>query len=122
MTNTRITDPEVLECRMPVRLERFAIRRGSGGNGQWRGGDGALREITVLEPMIASLVSSARDVAPAGLAGGAAGAQGRQWHRRAGAEPEPIIGRAQIAMEAGDTLIIETPGGGGYGCPPAPTG
>lgn len=115
MTNTRITDPEVLECRIPVRLERFAIRHGSGGNGQWRGGNGALREITVLEPMTASLVTSARDVAPAGMAEAEAGAQGRQWHSRAGCTPEPIKGRAQIAMEAGDTLIIETPGGGGYG-------
>ena len=83
MTNTRMTDPEVLELRYPVRLERFAIRRGSGGDGEWRGGDGAIRRIRFLEPMTAVIVSSRRNVAPFGLEGGEDGAVGRQWVERA---------------------------------------
>ena len=83
MTNTRMTDPEVLELRYPVRLERFAIRRGSGGDGKWRGGDGAIRRIRFLEPMTAVIVSSRRNVAPFGLEGGEDGAVGRQWVERA---------------------------------------
>jgi 5-oxoprolinase (ATP-hydrolysing) len=76
MTNTRMTDPEVLELRYPVRLERFAIRRGSGGDGQWRGGDGAVRRVRFLEPMTAVIVASRRNVAPFGLEGGEDGAVG----------------------------------------------
>jgi 5-oxoprolinase (ATP-hydrolysing) len=82
MTNTRMTDPEVLELRYPVRLEAFAIRRGSGGAGGWRGGDGAVRRIRFLEPMTAVIVSSRRNIAPFGLAGGLDGALGRQWVER----------------------------------------
>lgn len=115
MTNTRITDPEVLEWRLPVRLERFGIRHGSGGEGQWRGGDGAVRAITALEPMVATLVSSSRHVAPFGLHGGQAGKPGAQWVRRADGRIETVAGRAQIALEPGDTITIETPGGGGWG-------
>ena len=83
MTNTRMTDPEVFELRYPVRLERFAIRRNSGGHGKWTGGDGAIRRVRFLETMTAIIVSSRRNVAPFGLAGGADGAPGRQWVERA---------------------------------------
>lgn len=115
MTNTRITDPEVLETRLPVRLERFGVRHGSGGAGHWRGGDGAVRAVRALEPMTATLVSSAREVAPFGMAGGEAGAPGRQWIERADGRIEAIAGRAEAALETGDMLVIETPGGGGWG-------
>lgn len=115
MTNTRITDPEVLEWRLPVRLEGFGIRHGSGGAGQWRGGDGAVRSVTALEPLVATLVSSSRVVAPFGMAGGEPGAPGRQWVRRADGQIETIAGRAQIALAPGETITIETPGGGGWG-------
>ena len=115
MTNTRTTDPEVLEMRYPVRLERFAIRRGSGGTGEWPGGDGAIRAIRALEPMRATVVSSRRAVAPFGLAGGEDGACGRQWVERDDERVE-LAGVDQAALEAGDLLVIETPGGG-YGPP-----
>ena len=118
MTNTRITDPEVLETRLPVRLERFGTRAGSGGAGQWRGGDGAVRAVRALEPMVATLVSSSRTLPPFGMAGGAAGAPGRQWIERADGRIETISGRAEAALETGDLLVIETPGGGGWGTPP----
>jgi 5-oxoprolinase (ATP-hydrolysing) len=121
MTNTRITDPEVLEHRYPVRLERFAIRRGSGGAGRFRGGDGAVREITFLEPMSLSILSQHRTAGPIGMDGGEAGAPGRQrWVSAGGGEEEmaPVDGRE---VEAGDRLILETPGGGGWGRPEEPT-
>ena len=115
MTNTRMTDPEVLELRYPVRLESFAIRRGSGGAGAWHGGDGAVRRIRFLEPMTAVIVSSRRNVAPFGLAGGADGALGRQWVVRADGSRCTMTGTDQIELAAGDVFVIETPGGGGYG-------
>jgi 5-oxoprolinase (ATP-hydrolysing) len=116
MTNTRMTDPEVLELRYPVRLEEFAIRRGSGGAGEWRGGDGARRRIRFLRPMHAVVVASRRNVAPHGLHGGADGAPGRQWVERADGRVEPIPGNAGAAdLAAGDALVVETPGGGGWG-------
>ena len=116
MTNTRMTDPEILELRYPVRLEEFAIRRGSGGGGEWRGGDGARRRIRFLRPMQAVVVASRRNVAPHGLAGGADGAPGRQWVERADGRVEPIPGNAGAAdLLAGDALVVETPGGGGWG-------
>jgi 5-oxoprolinase (ATP-hydrolysing) len=117
MTNTRITDPEILEQRYPVRLDRFAIRRGSGGAGQWPGGDGAIRAVTMLEPMTVTLVASSRAVAPFGLAGGAPGVPGAQRIERADGRIEPIGGTARAELDAGDRLVIETPGGGGYGEP-----
>jgi 5-oxoprolinase (ATP-hydrolysing) len=117
MTNTRITDPEVLELRYPVRLETFAIRRGSGGEGDKRGGDGVIRRIRFDEPMTAVIVSSRRNVAPHGLAGGASGALGRQWIERADGAIEPVAGIDQKDLRAGDRLVVETPGGGGYGVP-----
>lgn len=113
MTNTRITDPEVLEARFPVRVHRFALRRGSGGIGRWRGGDGLVRELEFLRGGIeVSLVAERRSRAPFGLAGGAAGACGRNL--LGGAE---LPGRARITVQAGQRLTIETPGGGGYGEP-----
>ncbi len=117
MTNTRMTDPEVLELRYPVRLEEFSIRRGSGGAGKFRGGDGSRRRIRFLEPMTAVIVSSRREVAPFGLAGGADGAPGRQWVERADGTREVLGGRASAELCPGDCFVIETPGGGGYGPP-----
>lgn len=118
MTNTRITDPEVLELRYPVRLERFAIRRGSGGAGRFRGGDGAVRELTFLAPLELSLLGQHRREGPYGLAGGRPGAPGRQVLRRADGRREELGGIAECVVEPGDTLILETPGGGGWGWPP----
>jgi 5-oxoprolinase (ATP-hydrolysing) len=115
MTNTRMTDPEILELRYPVRLERFAIHRDSGGDGKWRGGDGAIRRIRFLEPMTAVIVSSRRDVAPFGLEGGEDGAVGRQWVERAGGIHETLTGTDSAELNPGDVFVIETPGGGGYG-------
>ncbi|HEY5101511.1 MAG TPA: hydantoinase B/oxoprolinase family protein [Steroidobacteraceae bacterium] len=117
MTNTRITDPEVLELRYPVRVVAFAIRRGSGGAGARRGGDGVVRRIRFAEPMTAVLVSSRRTVAPHGLRGGASGARGRQWIERADGSIELMAGIDQKELAAGDEFVVETPGGGGYGAP-----
>jgi 5-oxoprolinase (ATP-hydrolysing) len=117
MTNTRMTDPEVLELRYPVRLEAFAIRHGSGGAGRWRGGDGALRRIRFLEPMTAVIVSSRRNIAPFGLAGGADGALGRQWVERRDGSRHVMTGTDRTELAPGDAFVIETPGGGGYGPP-----
>jgi len=115
MTNTRLTDPEVLEWRFPVLVEGFAIRRGSGGGGRWRGGDGATRRVRFLEPMTAAILSSHRRVAPHGLAGGAAGAVGHNRIERADGTREELGGTATAMMQPGDVFVIETPGGGGYG-------
>ncbi len=120
MTNTRMTDPEVLELRYPVRVEEFSIRRGSGGAGEWRGGDGAVRRLRFLEPMTAVIVSSRRKVAPFGLAGGGDGAPGRQWTERADGSRTELGGTDRAELEAGDVFTIETPGGGGYGFPKRP--
>jgi 5-oxoprolinase (ATP-hydrolysing) len=117
MTNTRITDPEVLELRYPVRLETFAIRRGSGGAGRTRGGDGVVRRIRFNEPMTAVIVSSRRTVPPHGLAGGENGALGRQWLEHADGSIELLAGIDQRELRAGDQLVVETPGGGGFGRP-----
>jgi 5-oxoprolinase (ATP-hydrolysing) len=115
MTNTRMTDPEILELRYPVRQELFAIRRGSGGAGKWHGGDGAVRRIRFLEPMTAVIVSSRREVAPFGLDGGADGARGLQWVERADGSRETLTGTDRAELGAGDVFVVETPGGGGYG-------
>jgi len=118
MTNTRITDPEILELRYPIRLERFAIRRGSGGPGAQRGGDGVIRAIRALEPMTATLVASRRTVAPFGLAGGGDAATGRQWVERSDGRCDPMAGRDRVELGSGDLVVIETPGGGGFGSNP----
>jgi 5-oxoprolinase (ATP-hydrolysing) len=115
MTNTRITDPEVLELRYPVRLEVFAIRRGSGGDGNRHGGDGVVRRIRFAEPMTLVIVSSRRIVPPHGLAGGASAALGRQWVEHADGSIDPLAGVDQKELQVGDVMVVETPGGGGYG-------
>jgi 5-oxoprolinase (ATP-hydrolysing) len=115
MTNSRLTDPEVLEQRYPVRIVRFAIRRGSGGAGRWRGGDGVVREVEFLTPMHAAILSNRRRVAPAGLAGGAPGALGHNYVLRADGRTEELGSTADVDLAAGDRFVIETPGGGGYG-------
>ncbi len=115
MTNTRITDPEVLEHRYPVRLERFAVRRGSGGAGHFRGGDGTVREIVFLEPMSLSVLTQHRTAGPYGLAGGSAGAVGSQVVVRASGERHPLAAIDSCEVAPGDRLILETPGGGGFG-------
>ncbi|MFL1464177.1 hydantoinase B/oxoprolinase family protein [Roseococcus sp. DSY-14] len=116
MTNTRMTDPEILEMRYPVRLEEFSIRRGSGGAGKWRGGDGSRRRIRFLRRMEAVIVASRRVVAPHGLHGGADGAPGRQWVERADGSRTGMPGNTgQAMLEPGDVLVLETPGGGGWG-------
>jgi 5-oxoprolinase (ATP-hydrolysing) len=115
MTNSRLTDPEVLEWRFPVLLEEFAIRRGSGGAGKWSGGDGAVRRIRFREPMTASTLSSHRRVPPYGLAGGAPGELGHNQVRRANGDVLEMAGCDSVDLQPGDTLEINTPGGGGYG-------
>ncbi len=115
MTNTRLTDPEVLEFRYPVLLETFRIREGSGGAGRWRGGDGVERIIVFREDMRASLLTNRRRVCPFGLEGGAAGACGENILRRANGSEEKLSSCATVNVRAGDAIIIRTPGGGGYG-------
>ena len=115
MTNSRLTDPEVLEARYPVRLERFAIRSGSGGDGCWRGGDGLERTIRFLEPMSLSLISGSRRVAPFGLKGGTSGACGVNQLIRADGTEESLPGAVQLQLNAGDAIQMLTPGGGGFG-------
>ncbi|ALO92537.1 Hydantoinase/oxoprolinase [Streptomyces hygroscopicus subsp. limoneus] len=117
MTNSRLTDPEVLEWRLPVRLEEFAVRRGSGGAGRWRGGDGAVRRIRFLEPMTVSTLSQHRRVPPYGMAGGAPGALGANRVERADGTVTDLGGSGSADVGPDDVLVIETPGGGGYGRP-----
>ncbi len=114
MTNSRLTDPEVLEWRLPVRIEEFRIRRGSGGGGRRRGGNGAVRRIKFLAPMTAAILSSRRRVAPFGLAGGEPGAKGENWVERDG-ERIDLSGTDKMEMLVNDVFVIETPGGGGFG-------
>ena len=115
MTNSRLTDPEVLEWRFPVRLERFCIRRGSGGSGRHRGGDGVIRELRFLEPMNVSILSNRRRQAPFGLHGGADGQPGRNYVIRADGSLEHLTATAEVQLETNDRFVVETPGGGGYG-------
>ncbi|WP_428658286.1 hydantoinase B/oxoprolinase family protein [Runella sp.] len=115
MTNTRITDPEELERRYPVRLNQIALRKGSGGKGKWQGGDGVVREITFLEPLRVTLITQHRQVAPYGLAGGQDGQTGIQALTRQNGTTEALAGVCSVEVDAGDSLRIETPGGGGYG-------
>jgi 5-oxoprolinase (ATP-hydrolysing) len=119
MTNSRLTDPEVLEFRFPVRLESYAIRPGSGGAGRWRGGNGGVRRVRFLERMTASILSNNRAVAPFGLAGGKPGQPGRNFIERADGRTEDLGHIGSVDMQPGDQFVIETPGGGGYGPPVA---
>ena len=115
MTNSRLTDPEVLEFRFPVRLDSYEIRHGSGGSGRWHGGDGGVRRVRFLEPMTASILSNGRSVPAFGLAGGQPGAVGINRVERADGSVEVLAHIGSTEMEAGDVFVIETPGGGGYG-------
>ncbi len=115
MTNSRLTDPEVLETRFPVLLEAFSIRRGSGGAGAGRGGDGVVRRVRFREPMTAAILSNRRRVAPRGLAGGGDGKPGENRVERADGSVEILTATDQREMAAGDVFVIETPGGGGFG-------
>jgi 5-oxoprolinase (ATP-hydrolysing) len=116
MTNTRLTDPEVLEARYPVRLERFAIRKGSGGAGAFRGGDGILRSLRFLAPMEVSLLTGRRTRGPYGVDGGEDGEPGCNRLQRAGSQTVETLGASvTLHVEPDDVLTIETPGGGGFG-------
>ena len=115
MTNSRLTDPEVLESRYPVRLESFAVRSGSGGQGRWRGGDGLERTIRFLEPMSVSLISGSRQVPPFGLNGGASGACGENLRLDREGVAHPLPGAVQLELQVGEAIRMLTPGGGGMG-------
>ncbi|MEY3827876.1 MAG: hypothetical protein RLZZ148_2697 [Cyanobacteriota bacterium] len=118
MTNSRLTDPEVLESRYPVLLESFSIRANSGGKGEYSGGNGVIRRIKFLEPMsanIPNILSNRRRIAPFGLEGGESAALGRNWLERRDGSIEILDSTATVAMEIGDVFVIETPGGGGWG-------
>jgi 5-oxoprolinase (ATP-hydrolysing) len=115
MTNSRLTDPEVLEWRYPVRLESYAIRRGSGGTGRWRGGDGGVRRLRFLEPMTVTTLAGHRRVPAFGMAGGRPGALGRHWVERADGSVTQMRGCDSVRLAADDVFVIETPGGGGFG-------
>lgn len=115
MTNSRLTDPEILQSRLPVRLEEFAIRRGSGGAGRQRGGDGVVRRVTFLEPMRANILANRRKVAPRGLAGGGDALPGQNWVERADGTREELGATGSAEMQPGDSFVILTPGGGGFG-------
>ena len=115
MTNSRLTDPEILESRLPVRLDQFAIRRGSGGEGAHRGGDGVIREVTFLEPMRANILANRRRVPPRGINGGSDAQAGRNWVERTDGTVEMLSATAYADVQPGDRFVIETPGGGGFG-------
>ena len=117
MTNSHLTDPEVLESRFPVRVECFEIREGSGGAGRYRGGDGARRRLRFLEPMEVMILANRRRIPPYGWAGGSPGAPGRNWLERASGETVPLGSCDRVQAQPGDMVVIETPGGGGYGAP-----
>ena len=118
MTNTRLTDPEIIEQRFPVRLWEFSIRRGSGGAGRSAGGNGVIRQLEFLEALEVSLLTNRRgDWPPYGLEGGQSGAIGHNTLLRKDRPAEPLSGQVQFTVEPGDRLVIETPGGGGYGVP-----
>ena len=115
MTNTRLTDPEILESRYPVILEEFSIRKFSGGSGRSRGGDGVTRRLRFEEKMIAAILSGSRKYAPFGLSGGEKALTGRTTVIRKSKEIKVLNSTDQLEMQPGDTIIIETPGGGGFG-------
>jgi 5-oxoprolinase (ATP-hydrolysing) len=117
MTNSRLTDPEVLEARFPVLVREFALRQGSGGAGHWCGGDGLRRVLEFREPMTVAILSNHRRIAPFGLAGGLPGKVGVNRLRRRDGRVELLGARASAEVQPGDAIEIETPGGGGYGAP-----
>jgi 5-oxoprolinase (ATP-hydrolysing) len=115
MTNTHLTDPEVLELRFPVLVQDFSIRENSSGEGKWRGGNGVIRKIKFLEPMHASILSNHREVAPFGLSGGSDAKTGENYVIRASGKIETLQSSDETDLRLGDVFVIETPGGGGYG-------
>jgi len=115
MTNSRLTDPEILETRLPVRLEEFAIRRGSGGKGAHSGGDGVVRRVTFLEEMRANMLANRRKIAPRGLEGGEDALPGKNWVERKDGAREDLGATGSAQMQPGDTFVVLTPGGGGFG-------
>ena len=115
MTNSRLTDPEVIETRYPVLIRRFGLRHGSGGHGRHAGGDGVIRHIEFRAPMTAAILSNNRRAGPFGLDGGEAGQPGRNASLRRDGRLQAVDSVEELQLENGDTLIIETPGGGGYG-------
>jgi len=115
MTNTRLTDPEVLEFRYPVMLTEFSIRRGTGGKGRFDGGAGIRRAVQFLEPMEAQILSNHRKVPTFGLEGGGEGAVGNNYVIRADGAREDLGNRGSVSVDPGDTFVIETPGGGAFG-------
>jgi 5-oxoprolinase (ATP-hydrolysing) len=115
MTNSRLTDPEVLEFRFPVRVDSYEIRAGSGGVGRWPGGNGGVRRIRFLEPMTAAILSNGRKSGAFGMAGGGAGEPGENRVERADGRVDMLEAIGQTEMNAGDVFVISTPGGGGYG-------
>ena len=117
MTNSRLTDPEVLEWRFPVSLLSFAIRNGSGGSGRHRGGNGVVRRIQFREAMTAAILSGHRQVPPFGLQGGNPGQPGHNWIEHQDGTVVNLSGNAEVQVAPGDTFVIATPGGGGYGQP-----
>jgi len=120
MTNSRLTDPEVLELRFPVVLESYSIRRGSGGTGQWKGGDGGTRKIRFLEPMTVAILSNGRIHPAQGVAGGGDGEPGQTWVERRDGTVVRLGACDRTEVEAGDAVIVQTPGGGGFGLPVDP--
>jgi N-methylhydantoinase B/oxoprolinase/acetone carboxylase alpha subunit len=114
MTNSRLTDPEVLELRFPVLLEEFSIRQRSGGQGQFWGGNGVVRKIRFLEPMTAAILANHRLIPPFGLKGGGAGKVAKNYVERKDGRIDPLGYADTVAMQSGDIFVIETPGGGGY--------
>ena len=118
MTNTRMTDPEVLEFRHPgVRVEQFRLRKGSGGNGEFKGGDGVVRELKFLKPATVSILSERRVYAPYGINGGVDGKKGVNLQKKASGEIIELGHRQVLKVDENDSIVIETPGGGGYGKP-----
>ncbi|WLI91288.1 hydantoinase B/oxoprolinase family protein [Massilia sp. R2A-15] len=115
MTNSRLTDPEILEFRFPVRLESYEIRHGSGGAGRWHGGNGGVRKVRFLEPMTAAILSNNRIYPPFGMAGGEPGAVGKNWVLRLDGSVEQLGHIGKVEMATGDVFVVETPGGGGWG-------
>ncbi|MDX1583985.1 MAG: hydantoinase B/oxoprolinase family protein, partial [Thermoanaerobaculia bacterium] len=115
MTNSRLTDPEVLEWRFPVRLEEFSIRRGSGGSGRWRGGDGVVRKVRFLEPMKTAILSGSRRTRPFGLDGAGSAEPGRNHVVRKDGTVEELGATASADLQVDEIFVIETPGGGGFG-------
>ena len=115
MTNSRLTDPEVMECRLPVRVEEFRLREGSGGAGRWPGGEGLVRRLRFTEPVTLSLLTGRRQQVPFGLAGGGEAQSGQNWRVTADGDRTPLPACCQVDLQAGEAVEIHTPGGGGFG-------